>query len=879
MCARIAFIFGSIFCLTALAGPADVSRILKSMNFEERRLGNQEDLPMHWIKLVGPGLPHYVNGILADDRAHSGSYSFRFDLNGGSLIYLYDPHEVPVQAGAHYRVEVYVQTTVLPHARARLTGYFTDQDGNPLAGTTVHSELYAAKTDDEDWHKLTIELTADGSQAAYLAVQLELLQPSLYAPNTLGDRMLFPQDIRGSAWFDDVTISQVPQLLLSSGRPGNIYRHSDPLQLTVLVNDRFTDDLAAQLVIKDATGATVYQRSGALDMTAAQDLGPGRKQMSLMLPDLPAGWYDAALVMTSHDQFVGQQDLHLVRLPDDEATMQPDPRFGVIATDLPFEGWGELPDILPVMAVGRVKLAVWNETGDIQKIDAAAFDSLLQRLEDEGITPTACLTAIPPSVAEKIGGSSWTQLLKVPPEVWRPDLAYLISRHANHLDRWQFGADHDAAMFLEKPEMRQVYDLLYKEFAALVDNPDLAMPWPAWYDLSGQLPTTVSLSVPPEVLPSQLPLYIQDIRGHEGHYLSLSLQLLDPRYGREEQIRDLAQRVVYALAGGASRIDFPLPFTLRRDGEHVSDDPDEMLLIIRTLVTQLAGATFRGKVPIAPNVEAFLFDRDGQGIMVLWSRGDSTGSKQLALNLGDHPMRVDLWGNVTPLLEAEGNNTDTVNLDVGPMPIFLVDIDSVAAQMRASVGFDQPLLESSFEAHTRHIHFVNPSNTTIGGELKLTGPPGWSLTPSVFTFSLDPGEVFNREVSIEFPYNSFAGSKTVTASFQVQADRNTAFSVPITLNLGLSDVGMQTLALRDNGDLVVQQMITNYGDRPINYTAFVVYTGQARQERLVTRLGAGRTTIKLYRFKNVRFILNAKVRSGLRELEGTRILNDEVPVQ
>src|SRR5208282_533759 len=172
--------------------------------------------------------------------------------------------------------------------------------------------------------------------------------------------------------------------------------------------------------------------------------------------------------------------------------------------------------------------------------------------------------------------------------------------------------------------------LLYKEFAALMDNPDLAMPWPAWYDLTGNLPATVALSVPPEVLPSQIPLYMQDIRGHEGHYLSLSLQLLDARYGREEQIRDLAQRVTYALAGGASRIDLPLPFTMRRDGAQVSDEPQELLLIIRTLVTQLAGATFRGKVPIAANVEAFLFDRGGQGVLVLWARGDSTASKQLA---------------------------------------------------------------------------------------------------------------------------------------------------------------------------------------------------------------------------------------------------------
>ena len=46
---------------------------------------------------------------------------------------------------------------------------------------------------------------------------------------------------------------------MSTDRPGNMFRRDDVLRLTVLVNDRFTDDLAAQLVIRDATGKTVKE--------------------------------------------------------------------------------------------------------------------------------------------------------------------------------------------------------------------------------------------------------------------------------------------------------------------------------------------------------------------------------------------------------------------------------------------------------------------------------------------------------------------------------------------------------------------------------------------------------------------------------------------
>ena len=100
------------------AQPAEVNRILRNIDFEERRLGNVEDLPMHWAKVEGPGLMHYVNGKLSTDRARDGKYSFHFDLNGGGLIYRY-AKAIAVQPGAHYRVDVYAQTTVLPNARAR----------------------------------------------------------------------------------------------------------------------------------------------------------------------------------------------------------------------------------------------------------------------------------------------------------------------------------------------------------------------------------------------------------------------------------------------------------------------------------------------------------------------------------------------------------------------------------------------------------------------------------------------------------------------------------------------------------------------------------------------------------------------------------------
>jgi hypothetical protein len=407
------------------------------------------------------------------------------------------------------------------------------------------------------------------------------------------------------------------------------------------------------------------------------------------------------------------------------------------------------------------------------------------------------------------------------------------------------------------------------------------MPWPAWYELEGKAPATVALSVNSSVLPHQLPLYMQEIRKHEGHNLSLTLQLLErQQYGREVQIRDLAQRVIYALAASADRLDLPLPFSVTSEGDQVEKQPQELFMIVRTLMSTLSGTTFRGRLTIGDGVEAFLFDRSGEGLLAIWDKGNRPGLKQLALNLGEHPRAIDLWGNVTPLLRTSADkNNQKVQLTIGSTPIFLVDIDGQLAQLRASVALDRPLIESSFMPHTRRIRFVNPYRQSLSGILKLKAPQGWTISPATINFSLNPEETFDRQITLEFPYNSFAGAKTILADFDFQTDRNVHLTVPVMVNLGLSDVGMQKLALRDGRDVVVQQIITNYSDKKIDYTAFAIMQGMARVERLVTNLAPGRSTIKLYRFANAPAEANTKVRVGLKELDGTRILNDEVEIR
>jgi hypothetical protein len=863
--------------LFALAQGPEPNRVLRLIDFEERKLGNNEDLPMHWDKISGPGLPHYVNGYLSDDLAHGGQYSFRFDLNGGSLVYRYDPHQLPVTAGARYHVEVYCHTSALQNARARLTVYFTDADGNPLPDAVQRSELYVTPQAGPAWKKLTVELNADEPKAAFLAVELALLQPAMYADRALGDRTLLPQDINGSAWFDDVLVAQVPEVSLASGRPGNLFRLGDNAKLSLDVNDLFTDDLQSKLSVTDGAGSQVYQRTGSVDVAAGGTTA--HERVTVALPKLPAGWYRARLDMTSHGRSLGLHTMDFIQLADSAQPAPPDSRFGVIATDLLPRELDQLPVILPWLSVGRAKVAVWSDQGEDADVtppsadeaspagqaaaaqaqsaataQSQALDTVLEKLESEGITPTGCLVSIPHSLSHQLGGSSWIKLLQANPQDWQPQISYLISRHADHLDQWQLGSDFSDE-FVNDIRMREVYKLVYGQFSQLVHNPDLAMPWPAWNDIGQPTAATVALSIPAEVLPERIPLYLRDLIKQstpQTHNFSIALQWLDDRYGRDVRLRDLTVRMIFALAGGAKRIDFALPFTMRIVDGQVTCDPKEEFIIERTLMRVLGGANYKGAAPLADGVQTMLFDRYGEGVLAVWSRG-ARGTRSLELSLGHQPLLVDMWGNVTPLKLVDGK----VKLDVGPMPVLIVGIDSLAAQIRAGIAFDQALVESSFQSHTRQLIFTNPSDHILNGTVRLRPPAGWTMNPDTFEFTLPAHQPFQRQITIDFPYNSLAAPKKVSADFSLEGDDAEDFSVPLELTLGLSDVGMQSSALRDGSDLLVQEMVTNYGEAPVDYTAYASYPGQTRQERLVQSLDPGRTTIKLYRFRNVKFMSKA----------------------
>ena len=93
----------------------------------------------------------------------------------------------------------------------------------------------------------------------------------------------------------------------------------------------------------------------------------------------------------------------------------------------------------------------------------------------------------------------------------------------------------------------------------------------------------------------------------------------------------MPSRIVYARSTNplAVMIDLPLERTTPVSSGATHSEPDELLLVYRTLVRTLGTATYRREISIAPGVRAFVFVRNHANGAVPASAANPEGVRAL----------------------------------------------------------------------------------------------------------------------------------------------------------------------------------------------------------------------------------------------------------
>jgi hypothetical protein len=953
-----------------------------TFDFEERALGNFESVPMYWSKLVGRGYPAYATGRFDTTVFRSATTSFRLDIDGGSVAYRFTPPpatfgkgpgRIAVTPDGDYVILAFVKTTPLAHARADLTAWFADASGKPLPDTEVHAIPWAANgtQDAGAWHVMHVFVhgpaaTPGGGKS--LVLQLGLLQPQQLAEaglNTGGKKsdglpaqfQLYQQDIHGTAWFDDITVFQLPRLSISvpasatiaprgaggtadTGETGsvNVFPAGGQVALDLAVSD-ISRNPAPDAPGAGGGGAEAQKQLGVtLTITDPQGLVFARERWNAAPtpehpwtkayrhPALPGGIYTATLDIleggAGHGNaqgLIARRQTRFVALAAQQPPRPPAPEFGLSAAHWPTERWAALEPLARETGVGMVEAPAWRDdlpegSGGEATRDAGPFDLLVSALARDRIHIIASLESLPPTVSARLhkAAAAATQpdafpdardsllaLATADPALWRPSISFLLARHANGVSFWQV-MEHPAAGDETPGRASQIsaasgreaaFAALYAkartEIGPLLNDPRLVIPWNALYDFDAKSypGALLNLRLPATIKPDQLPTYIASFKAASAPPPSggpapatlpaaainapilLHIDALpdDGAYSREDRLADFAKRIVFARSANPTCILIDVPFAQHRATTALGDidapatEPDELLPAYRTLVHALAGAHAPigpagagggvRELPVAQGIRAFLCRRDGpqQSSLILWNESADTPTVTMDLPLGDQPREVELSGQSRPAKRTGPGPDALTRLTVGATPVIIENIDPHLLELRSSFALATKVFPAGAGSVQTEVALTNPGPDALRGLLHLEVPKGWTVEPSELHISLLNGASLHEKLTIRYPFTEPEGVKFIRGRLVNENGGELALACPIAVRSKL--VALDGFCqLQPNGDLVVQQMITNTAATPLNAQAYALVPGYPRQQRFITDLQPGQTLIKRYVF-------------------------------
>ncbi|MCE9590906.1 MAG: hypothetical protein K8S99_10315 [Planctomycetes bacterium] len=904
---RFLCLLTAVLCL-ALAPAARAQfgqeRLCHFFNFEERSEGNWEELPMNWYAIGRPaetsdpnfnriplhkdlttraGFPVHNMDVRFDNRQHtSGSQSLYLGLEGGSAGAFLGMGTIPVVPHSDYFIHANVRTTELKYASARVVAYFVNEQGGRIESSAVITPPISTSG---QWTSVNLRLPGDFEDAAWLGIEVMLLQPAPSPDSPLGHHQINYQEARGGAWFDDIGVWQLPRATLTTQSPTNLIRFPDRPRMTVRVRDLTVRPITVELTLYDHTGRKVASER--------QSMGQGTPHAWNWTPPLPAlGWYMTELYVRENESGKEKVIAHsigsLLWLPRASGPGDTDTdRFVVTAENTRNDEMDMIPEVLDKTGIRSVVLSAWDRSTKVATMEdrLSRLDRLLNGMALHRQMLSLSISPPPDEMlhALDLDRDSPLPMAALPVEKWLPYLSPVLLRQGQAVTSWQMGSTSQADLFF-MPNLKDLTARMRQEMQEYAPSPRITLPWRIDQakrpDIHG---AGYAIELPYSVKPRAIPEYLEEwlpAKDNEPVRLDLRLYPAD-QLTHERRLTDLAQRMVFAWGRHAPALALDRPWAVSRDSQ-LALMPDPALGVFSNVAALLAGRRCIGQMPIADGVECMIFDGPAGGMLVAWNRYASDDEAVIDMTLGLNPVATDMFGNSSEV--PSKNNRHQWKLTSAP--VFFTGIDPKLALFRSAFTVTPSAIESTQELHTRTITITNPWPVTLTGSFTITQPSTWRIQPKVHTFSISAQQSLQLPVQLTFPISEVAGAKRIIARFDFMADQHYVVDLSAPVDLGLKNVRSDaTLALQYNKtstktDAVVTQLITNTGAEPISLYVFAQLLGYPRQERLVPSLKPGQSVVRRFRFEGADAAVREKgVRVGLRETGGPAVLNRVLHVE
>lgn len=894
-----------LITLTALDAPAQTSRpqgagrIVRLFDFEERPL-NPEPVPMHWVRAqddqparVRPGFPPWNKAAFDTAHAVSGAHSVMLPTQGGSTSLRLSSGVAAAIPGADYVVGAVVRTERLQRAGARIAARFLDAQHRPIPSSERLSEVV---TTDGRWAPLAVELDGDTPGAAWIQIELLLVQPVHAAgsrriadslASSLAKHRVWLEDVQGGAWFDDVVIYQLPRIDLSLDDAVCIVTEPGAPTLNVSIRDLAGEALEATLA--------VYDLDGHLEDERRFDVPPGGASLR-WTPTLDTlGWRRAILEILSDGRPIVRRSLDFAWLPSPASGEASEAgRFVLLVERDPMRELDTLPPVARALGVGVVQLNVWTRDLVEQSIPLLV-DKLarpVERITADGRRVGFTLAEIPADLAETLAIDNLEHPLaalarpsadETNPD-WAPHLAPLLSAFGQRVQRWQIGATDDDRAYW-RPDLAADLARARAALRRLVPRPVLTIPWGAWQTPddraleAGELALTLTARAP---LASVAPLIESWERASDA---TVRLETLDHNvHGARAAAGDLVKRAALAWSADATRLAIESPWVWRGEGRRARLTPTPALPVFRQLAERLGGRRVVGELPIAPGARCLILDGPQGGALICWNDWAQDEDAVIEARLADGPVEIfDVFGNPSTLYPDSGAH----RLQLEETPVFVEGVNVPLLLFRAAFRIEPDFLPAQATLHAAELELTNPWPVAIAGRLRVVEPQDWRIEPRVAPFEIPAGATRRIPVDIAFGVGEEAGARRIIADAVIDADQRydnvhlaTSVEVGLTTTQLTPSYAVIPNARGERVDLAVTLSIRNNGDEPITLQAFALAPGFAREQAPVSNLAAGQTAIRRFVFRGgAERLRGQRIRVGLIEVSGAGRLNKSLVIE
>ena len=542
-----------------------------------------------------------------------------------------------------------------------------------------------------------------------------------------------------------------------------------------------------------------------------------------------------------------------------------------------------VPDWLQRVGVGVVKYPFWFAPDEKVQLDNAAW--LVGRLQEKEIRTIGMLDYPPPSLLDKIDERERREPNAAnyfrDATVWQPLLEPTMTRLSLKVRTWQLGTDRDFS-FLGRPNLKQRMKEIARDLQGFGQPIGIALSWP-WLEplppTSEQSWDATQLSTDTNLVAEELDAYLQTMESPEGtaRERAETWVTLDPleagTYDHDTRITDMILRMA-TVRGYRVPATFVTDPSSKANGLLRSDwRPAELLLPWRTTAILLSDLTRIGSLSMPGGSSTMVLANASRTSIVVWNPEQTTEK----IYLGDSIRQIDPWGNATTPLKLTLDGKPFHEINVGPVPTFLTDVDPVLVAFRMSTRLVEKSLDSLLgQRQTVSIEFSNPTRELMSGQVRMKPLSDWEVDLRPQSFDLPAGRTAVQTFDVALRNSAKIGEAKLEFDFLLRTQPTRRFTVGRSLHVGPDGLDIEVTTRLVDNELIIFLTMTNRASTEAQYDCMLFPPGGRQYQRRQILIPPGTTVKRSFPWEDGQSLIGQKMLLRAVEQNGSRVLNQVV---